>query len=387
MTLTNFGNLTTEQKRVWSRQLWSQARNMSFIENFIGNDFNSPIQRITELTQTERGDRAVITLVADIDGDGVVGDKVLEGNEAPINSYDEVIQIDQMRQGNRHEGRMAAQKTVVNFREQSRDKLAYWLADRRDQLAILTMSGVAYTFTNKGGTRPVLGGGAQGQNFSELVFAADVAAPTSFRHTRWDEGTNALIPEAATSAVAIADLLSYEAIVNAKAYAKDIGLRGVKQKEGMEEQYHLIVTPKDMKNLTLDSDFISNQRSAGVRGDSNRLFKGGSTVLVDGVWVHEYRHVFNTADAVSGTSMWGAGSDVDGSRLLFLGAQALAIADITKPNWVEKGFDYDNQQGIAIDMITGMLKPQFKTPFNRDSNGLPTLQDHGLFVMDVARGA
>tara|TARA_Y100000310_G_scaffold345238_1_gene463007 strand:+ start:6546 stop:7703 length:1158 start_codon:yes stop_codon:yes gene_type:complete len=384
MTLTNFGSLTTEQKAVWSRQLWDQSRNMSFIEKFIGNDFNAPIHRITELTPTERGDRAIVTLVADIEGDGVVGDKVLEGNEAPINAYDEVIRIDQLRQGNRHEGRMAAQKTVVNFREQSKDKLAYWLADRRDQVAILTMSGVAYTFTNKGGTRPVLGGGSQGQNLSELIFASDVTAPTAQRHTRWDAGTSALISAAATSDIVAADKLCYAAVVEAKAYAKDIGLRGVKQKEGMEEQYHLIVTPQSMKHLKLDSAYLENQRSAGQRGEGNILFKGSSSVLVDGVWIHEFRHIFNTEDAVSGTAKWGSGSDVNGSRCLFMGAQALAIADITKPNWVEKGFDYDNQQGIAIDMITGVLKPQFKTPFNKDSNGLPTLQDHGLFVLDVA---
>ena len=40
---------------------------------------------------------------------------------------------------------MADQKTVVNFREQSRDALAYAMADRMDQLAFLTLSGVAYT--------------------------------------------------------------------------------------------------------------------------------------------------------------------------------------------------------------------------------------------------
>jgi N4-gp56 family major capsid protein len=382
MSQTNFGSLTTEQKGVWSRDLWSQVRNYSFIEKFMGTSQMSVIQRITELTPTERGDRAIVTLVADIEGDGVVGDKVLEGKEAPINAYDATVNIDQMRNGNRHEGRLAHQKSVVNFREQSKDKLAYWLADRRDQLAILTMSGVAYTFTNKGGTRPVLGGGVNGQNFSELEFAADVVAPSAGRHFYWDGAADILAP-GDTSAVAAGDKLSYATIVSLKQQAKDDGLRGVKQKDGLEEQYHLIVTPKDMRNLELDPDFLANQRDAGMRGESNRLFKGGSSVLVNGVWVHEFRHVFNTVDAVSGVGKWGAGSNVDGSRLLFCGAQALAVADITMPNWVEKGFDYDNQQGIAIDQITGMLKPQFKTPY---IGGGAVIQDHGIIVCDVTHG-
>ncbi len=385
MPLTNFTDLTTEQKKVWSRDVWDQARNASFIENFIGTDSNAVIQRVTELTETERGNAAVITLVADLDGDGVTGDNTMEGNEAALNAYDTEITIDQLRQANRHKGKLAHQKSVVNFRATSKDKLAYWLADRRDQLAFLTMSGIAYTSTNRGGVRPVLGGGAQGQNFSELAFAANVTAPTGKRHCRWD-ATNGLISDAATTDVVIADTFEYATIVEAKQYAKEHGIRGVRQKGGMEEQYHMVVTPADMKNLELDTNFLENQRGAGVRGDSNRLFAGGSSVLVNGVWVHEYRHVYNTQDAVSGVDKWGAGSDVDGARLLFLGAQAMGVADISLPDWVEKEFDYDNQPGISIGQIFGMLKPQFKTPFDRDSDYLPTLQDHGMMVVDVARG-
>jgi N4-gp56 family major capsid protein len=380
MALTNFNNLTTEEKAVWSRQLWYQVRNASFIERFMGTDFNSVIQRITELTPTERGDSAILTLVADITGDGVVGDKTLEGNEAAINAYDQTVQIDQIRNGNRHEGRLAHQKSVVTFREQSKDKLAYWLADRRDQLAFLALSGVAFTKTNKGGTRPVLGGGVAGQNFSELAFASDVVAPSAGRFFYWDGATDVLAA-GATASVETGDSLTYKTIVHLKQKAKDTGLRGVKQKDGLEEQFHYFITPTDMRNLELDSDFLSNQRNAGVRGNSNRLFSGGSSVLVNGVWVHEYRHVYNNVDATSGTDMWGASSDVLGSRTLFCGAQALAIADITMPNWEEDGFDYKNQQGIAIDMITGMLKPQFKTPY---IGAAAVTQDHGVIVCDVS---
>lgn len=385
MATTNFTDLTTEQKQVWSRDLWAQARNMSFIEKFIGSDHNACIQRVTELTETERGESAVITLVADIDGDGVTGDHTLEGNEEEIPAYDIKINIDQLRQANRHKGKLAHQKSVVNFREQSRNKLAYWLADRRDQLAIMTLSGIAYTKTMKGGTRPVLGGGSNGQNLSELAFAADVSAPTAKRHCRWD-ASSGLVNSASTSDVATGDKLSYATIVEAKQYAKDHGIRGCRPMGGLEEEYHLIVGPTDMKNLELDSDFLANLQSAGVRGDQNRLFNGGSSVKVNGVWVHEFRHVYNTTEAVSGVGKWGAGSNVDGSRLLFLGAQALGVADITMPDWVEKEFDYGNQPGISIGQIFGMRKPQFKTPFDRDTDYLPTLQDHGVMVIDVSHG-
>ena len=76
MAVTNFGLLTDEQKTTWSMDFWSQARNLSFINKFLGKSENSVIQHITELKKSEKGARAVITLVADMEGDGVVGDFV-----------------------------------------------------------------------------------------------------------------------------------------------------------------------------------------------------------------------------------------------------------------------------------------------------------------------
>ena len=129
---TNFSNLTTEQKTVWSRDMWKQARNLSFTNKFLGSDANSMIQHITELKKSEKGARAVITLLTDLEGDGVAGDRTLEGNEESLKSFDQVIRIDQLRHANRHEGRMAEQKSIVTFRKDSRDTLAYWLSDRME---------------------------------------------------------------------------------------------------------------------------------------------------------------------------------------------------------------------------------------------------------------
>jgi N4-gp56 family major capsid protein len=153
MALTNFGLLTAEQKTIWSMDLWKQARNMSFVNRFMGNGPNALIQHITELKKSEKGARAVITLLADLTGDGVAGDRTLEGNEESMQTFDQVIRIDQLRHANRHEGKMADQKSVVEFRGNSRNVLAYWLADRIDQMAFLTLGGRSYSLKPDGSTR------------------------------------------------------------------------------------------------------------------------------------------------------------------------------------------------------------------------------------------
>lgn len=368
MAVTNFNALTDEQKTVWSRQVWKAARNYAFVSKFTGKGPNSMIQRITELTKNEKGTRAVITLVADLEEDGVAGDNQLEGNEEAIKAYDQVIQIDQLRQANRHKGRLADQKSVVNFREQSRDVLAYWLADRMDQLAFLSLSGVSFANTNRGGTR-------SSATFSNLEFASGVTTPSTNRHRRWD-ATNGL-EAGATASVVAADTPTWAMLVELKAYAKEQYIRGIKGPGG-QEFYHVFMTPAGMAKLRQDSDYLANVRNAGVRGGNNELFKGTDTVMVDGLMIHEFRHVYNTKGAVSGVGKWGAGSDVDGQRVIFAGAQALGMADIGSPEWVEKGFDYDNQQGISIAKMFGYLKPVFRSQINASD------EDFGVIVCDTA---
>ena len=76
MALTNFAALTQEQLTLWQRDLWKQARIHSFMNRFMGDGPNSMIQRISQLKKDQKGSRAVITLLADLVGDGVAGDRL-----------------------------------------------------------------------------------------------------------------------------------------------------------------------------------------------------------------------------------------------------------------------------------------------------------------------
>jgi N4-gp56 family major capsid protein len=265
MSLTNFSLLTDEQKTIWSMDLWKQARNYSFVDKFLGKDPNSLIQHITELKKSEKGARAVITLLADLEGDGIAGDRTLEGNEEAMKSYDQAIRLDQLRHANRHEGRMADQKSVVEFRNNSRDVLAYWLADRIDQIAFLTLGGLAYSVKNAGGVRV-------GSDLPSLEFAADVTAPSSLRSARWNGTTDVLNFSEGSSDVAAADTPSWELFVQLKAYAKDNYIRGVKEPGG-EENYHAFLSPTAMAKLKLDETYMLNVRNAQTRSDKTRCLR------------------------------------------------------------------------------------------------------------------
>lgn len=375
MAMTNFGKLTLNAKLAWGRRVWREARNTSFImQHFVGESEQSVIQRVTELTETSKGTTAaVFTLVPDMEGDGVVGDNQLEGNEEELKAYDQTITYDQIRNANRLEGRMADMKSTVRFRETSMNVLRNWLAQRIDELAFLTLSGVSYSFKTNGAVRV-------GSQFPMLDFADDVTAPTANRHRRWDDTTG--LEAGATNAIASTDKPTWDMIVALKAFAEESYIRPVKTENGIEV-YTLFMHPRQIAALKGDEKFIEAMKFARERGQSNTLFKGtgmggtASGIYIDGINIVSYRNVFNTLGAPSG-SKWGAASDVDGARALLVGAQALAVADIGVAKWVEKDFDYDNSPGISVAKLIGFKKPVWRSAYTG------TMEDFSVIAIDTA---
>lgn len=371
MSLTNFAKLTNEELTIWSKDVWKEARNWMFLEKFTGSGPGAMVQKVTELTKSAKGARAVLTLVSDLEGDGTAGDRTLEGNEEAMKSFDQVIQLDQLRHANRHEGRMADQKSVVTFRENSQDVLAYWLADRMDQLAFLTLSGVTYDMTNKGASRV-------GSDFPFLEYAADITAPSARRICRMDAVDGLKTADTggtANTGLVNGDLPTYDMLIDAKAYAVDNYIRPIRGEAGTEV-FNVFMDPISIANLKKDTKFHEAWRDALPRAAKNPLFAGTNVIYIDGLAIHEYRHVYNTKNAAGG-SKWGGGA-VDGSRILMCGAQAMGYADIGDAYWEEKGFDYENQQGISVGKITGLKKPVFNSIYSATS------EDFGVLCIDVA---
>ena len=362
MSLTNFAGLNPQQKVVWSRDVWKAAREQMFINRFVGRGEGSMIQRITDLTKTEKGEQCLMFLVADLVEDGVIGDNKREGQEEAMQSYSQVIDIDLISHGVRNKGKLSEQKTVIQFREHGRDRLAYWLANRIDQLAFLTLSGVSYAYNCDGSLR------ASGA-FNTLSFAAGVSAPSANRSLNWN-GSNLTAGD--TTVIANTFTPSYKMIVDLVAYAKDHYVKPLMS--GGKEYYVLLVRPGTLAALKKDADYQRAVTTGMQRGESNPWFTGG-TVTIDGVVIHEHRLVYSTVGAAAG-SKWGAGGLVNGTRSLLCGAQALGLADLGPPEWDEKEFEYGSQQGINVDKMFGLLRPKFYSIYDR------AVEDFGVIAIN-----
>jgi len=351
MALTNFAALTAEQKIVWSRDVWKEAREKAFITKFTGTGEGSMIQRVTELTKTEKGEKVLMHLLADLVGDGIVGDNEREGHEEEMMTYTDDITIDLISHGVRQKGKLADQKTVVSFREHSRDRLSYWLANRMDQLAFLTLSGIGYDKNLDGSARA-------NSAFTQLAFAADVSAPSANRHFNiTGDGTGYTGLAAGDTATIDANaLLTYEAIVD---IMTQVNRSYMKSLMGGGKDYYIgFISPEGLAQLKKDPDFQRAVITGLPRSEENPFFSGG-IVTVDGLVLHPHRYVYNTKGATSGVDKWGAGSAIDGSRMLICGAQALGMADLGQPEWAEKWFNYNSSPGVNVDKMFGLLKPKF----------------------------
>ena len=379
---TDFASMMTNQKYVWVKRAWKHAREHSFIMQFTGTSSNSMCQRITELTKTERGNKAVIRLVPDLVGDGVTGDHVLLGKEEKLEAYDKEIKIDQLRHAVKNTGRMNDQKSVFQFRTEAKDKLGFWMARIVDEIAFMLLAGVDFDTALNGALRST-SGNATGYKLSSLEFAPSGSppstAPSAKRHYRWNNA-GVQLEDGNTGLVTAADTLSYNSLLAMRAQMKDDYIRGVRSKGG-EEFYHVFLPPKAYLKLKQDSDFQAALRHAMPRSSSNPLFSGNS-VMVDGMILHEHHKVFNTS-GLTATNKWGAAGNTDGARIAFCGAQALAMCDLDNMgHWDEEKFDYNNSCGISIGKIFGMLKPKFID--KKRAGYTSTEQDFGMAVLDVA---
>lgn len=370
MSSTNFAALTSDEKTHWIVDLWEYMRSEPFVAKLMGTSPNSAIQHIKKLTKTEKGTRAIMQLVAELRKRGVANDNEREGREEALQNYDIDINMGLISHQVKNKGKLSDQQSVIDFRLTARDRLKYWLGDAVDTMAFLVMSGISLDYNLDGSLYSAEE--EEDNPWSDLSFSADVTPPSAGRHLYFD-GTD--LQAGNTAAITSACVPKYGMLVDVKAYAKTSHMKPIKM--GGRDYYMWICDPRELAALKKDSDFIAALTQAGPRGTDKNPYFTGAMVTVDGIVIMEHEKCFNTKGAATG-SKWGAAGDVNGSRSLFLGSQALGMVDVGQPDWVEKKFQYDSVQGISTDKFIGFRKPQFDNQYTGNAD-----EDFGVIALDL----
>ena len=329
----NTSSIAANQAQVWYKELFADVPTILFMDRFMGEGANNPIQVITDFKKNP-GDTINIPLTTKLDGTGTVGDTELEGNEDEIVSYSFQMKIDQLRNAVRLKGRMDERKVAYNMRMDAKDKLKIWWAERIDREIIYKLTGnTAQTFANTP-TAP---------STNRKVFAGGVAAESSL------------------TAPMVFDTKVLDS-AKQKALLATPKIRPIKMEDKAyrgEEMYIVIVHPFQATDLRKDPVWNQAQRDANVRGSDNPILSGALGVY-NGLVVYQHELMYTSNDGSGGAAI---------ARALLLGQQAGVFCKGVDDKWVEKEFDYGNKWGISAGYIFGVQKPVF----NSEDYGLLTI--------------
>lgn len=331
-------SISALRAKLWYKNLFADVQTMVFMDRFMGEGPNNPIQVCRDLTKG-KGQYIEFGLSTKLSGDGVSGDDELEGNEEEILTYQTELAIDQLRHAVRLKGRMDEQKVAYNMRQDAKEKLKIWWAERIDRDIIAKLSGD----TSK-------------------TFANTPTAPTSGRVIYAGGAAN----ENALTATMVMDTKVLDA-AKEKALTVSPKVRPIKMdnKQNTGEAYYVVLMhPYQLTALRKDPVWNQAQREANSRGADNPILSGAAGIWNGmAIFQHELAYTFTN------------GGSVACARAILMGQQAAIFGIGEDERWVEEEKDYKNKWGISAGRIFGTIKPVFNS------------QDYGLITISTAAAA
>lgn len=372
-----------ERKYAFRKRILSDYTEKFFFTGATGTGGANLIEEINELSRNNKGESgAYFPSLPNIRGGGIVNDNTIRGRERRVTAHWQKAEFGLLANAVVNVGPYSDQTGLIQLRNTYRPLLTDWLKDANEDQAILTASGISYAFNTDGSPR--VAPDSQ-DDWTELPYAANVAAPSSARHVRWDASSG--LVDGDTSAVDTADVMTYNAIPQIKALAQTKRIPPVVI--GGRELHILMVHSNVMAKLWQDANFRTSVVNADMRGSENNLTRLGKLTMHD-LLIVPYARTYNTTGAASG-SKWGNVGTVDGSRCLLMGAQALAYVNlggeplksssdrINPPEWLEHKDDYGRVTGFGLQSFMGWEK--IITPSSYDGG---SLQDRSIIALDVA---
>jgi N4-gp56 family major capsid protein len=375
MATTFYGTNAPEAVKLWSRKLAREVRKATYIDKFIGESADSLIQTKTD-TQKSAGDRITITLRMLLTGDGVVGDSTLENNEESLQTYTDNLIINQLRHAVRSQGKMSEQRIPFQYREEAKDGLVQWWAERYDQTFFNHICGFtpANTQTTTAGGSPGTGGTGPAYYGGNSILAP------SLNRQLWQNISAANTNDQSLGSTDIMNLSIIDRAVEKAKTAQPL-IRPIMWKG--DKFYVMFLHPyqvTDLRTNTSTGQWLDIQKAALTGGqiaygsriqdglttadgrpdnNVNPIFSGALGVY-NGVILHEAFRVQQGVNSSTGASI----STV--RRAVLCGAQSCFIgfgreSSFKEMSWQEKLFDYGNQLGVKAGAIFGLKKAQFNS--------------------------
>lgn len=339
MSYTSFGVNDAYAVKLYAKTLAVAERDTLDIAPLMGNDDNSIIQIKTE-TSKGAGDRVTFGLRARLSGDGLTETETAEGNGEALSIYSDAVLINELGHNVavRSQNTIDAQRVPFDLRNQARDGLAEWWADRKS----------ASFFNQVCGYTP--------QTNTKYTGLNTITAPTSGRKIVAGSGAN---DENITSA----DIFTLDLIDQAVEMAK-VGNNMIRPiRIGGQPKYVMYLHPYQVTSLRTNSasgQWLDIQKAAMAGGQiTNSPVYTGALGEYNGVILRQ------SQDVTQGVNSSTSAAITTVRRAVLLGAQACVCGfgqanyGPTKYRWNEEMLDHRRKLEVSAWSIWGMKKTVF----------------------------
>lgn len=331
-----------------------------------GKTARTPIQKLTDL-ENENGDRITFDLSLQLRGQPIEGDDRAEDDAEDMKFATDIVYIDQMRKPVSAGGKMTRKRTMHNLRERARELLTDWFARAFDELIFM------------------YGSGARGVNddwiwrLNYSGFAGNPLQAPDALHTSYPGAVTA------KNGLAASDTMSRAYLDKVKTKSSLIGggTKGIPSiqpvRVGGADKFVVVMRPESHHALRNESGtqswFEITKALATAVGKESPLYTGALGEY-NGMILQEHKAAVRFSD-------YGASANINASRALFLGRQAVLVAfgnaGAKLPfDWVEKAVDLDNELIVAGAAMVGVKKATFEIPSTGQT------YDFGAIAMDHA---
>lgn len=327
----------------WSTSLAIEAAKMSYFSKFTGTDrTKSIIVTKTELSKAA-GEKITIGLRQKLAADGIEGDNVIEGDavgEEALSFFNDYIFIDQRRKSTKSKGKMTEQRVPYVLRREGRDALAVWWSEAIDEDHFVYLSGArgidtsfktATTWTGRANNAIVV------PDAAHLIYSGDATSKADLD---------------ANDKISLHDIERLVAV----AETTDPMIQGANI--GGENKFVLVMHTYqafDLRTSVTENDWLDIHKSTD-RGKGALMYKNALGEYAD-VILHKHRNCIRFDD-------YGAGTNVEAARALFMGVQAGLIAygqgsSKNRFSWNEDKDDRGNALAITAGQIYGVKRTIF----------------------------
>jgi N4-gp56 family major capsid protein len=134
--LTNDGST----RKKWAKELYRAILKAVEFNDLVGTGPNSIVQLKTDLGKGE-GDTITFTIRLPLSGEGVVGNKTVEGNEEKLRTRNFSMTIEELNHAVDTGGRMDQQRVPFDLMQEGKDGLQEWWTDKLSDYVFATLCG------------------------------------------------------------------------------------------------------------------------------------------------------------------------------------------------------------------------------------------------------